>query len=238
MVSLLTYTHSKASDVHKAYFGRLNKYYPTLQHNYVTCNELIDGSVGFHGKCIVYDDSSSYSEQMINALRQIETDYVIYCQEDYILFNHVNTDLIESYVRLMDADDGIGFVRLLKSGVGVANIQYKDDLYYVGIKDNQYYFSTQATIWKRQVLISMFLRSMVKSIFDEVKNTPHLLDLGVYGLYSENVGSLVGGHYNSKAFPYIATAIVKGNWNVSEYREELNMLFREYSINPYERGIR
>lgn len=238
MVSLLTYTHSKAKDVHKAYFDRLKKYYPTLQHNYATCNELIDNSVGFVGNCIVYDDNSPYSEQMLNALRQIETDYVIYCQEDYILFNHVDADLIGSYVRLMDADDSIGFVRLIKSGVGISNIRYRDDLYYVGIKDNQYYFSTQATIWKRQVLINMFLRSKVKSIFDEINNTSHLLDLGIFGLYSENVGSLVGGHYNSKAFPYIATAIVKGNWNVSEYGEELNRVFREYNINPYERGIR
>jgi hypothetical protein len=38
-------------------------------------------------------------------------------------------------------------------------------------------------------------------------------------------------------FPYIATAINKGKWNMSEYRGELDILFEEYGINPFYRGI-
>ena len=44
-------------------------------------------------------------------------------------------------------------------------------------------------------------------------------------------------HCDSIVFPYIATAINKGKWNMSEYREELDKLFGEYNINPFERGI-
>ena len=43
-------------------------------------------------------------------------------------------------------------------------------------------------------------------------------------------------HYDSNIFPYIATAIVKGKWNYSEYKNELDILFNEYKINKYERG--
>jgi hypothetical protein len=38
-------------------------------------------------------------------------------------------------------------------------------------------------------------------------------------------------------FPYIATAINKGKWNMSEYSKELDFLFKEYNVNPFERGI-
>ena len=44
-------------------------------------------------------------------------------------------------------------------------------------------------------------------------------------------------HYDSLVFPYIATAINKGKWNMSEYSNELDKLFGEYNINPFERGI-
>ena len=38
-------------------------------------------------------------------------------------------------------------------------------------------------------------------------------------------------HHDSSTYPYIATAIVKGMWNVSEYPEELKEVFNEYSID-------
>ena len=44
-------------------------------------------------------------------------------------------------------------------------------------------------------------------------------------------------HYDSPVFPYIATAINKGKWNMTEYYKELDLLFKEYNINPFNRGI-
>jgi hypothetical protein len=44
-------------------------------------------------------------------------------------------------------------------------------------------------------------------------------------------------HYDSLVFPYIATAINKGKWNLNEYQQELNPMFEEYNINPFERGM-
>ena len=44
-------------------------------------------------------------------------------------------------------------------------------------------------------------------------------------------------HYDSLVFPYTATAINKGRWNMTEYQKELNDIFEEYDINPFDRGI-
>ena len=95
-ISLLTYTHTNTKDVHPMYFGELGKYFPSLKNNYVTCNEKID-----YANCIVYDDNETHGVQMINALKQIPTEYVIYAQEDYILFDYVKTDELQRLIEYM-----------------------------------------------------------------------------------------------------------------------------------------
>ena len=230
-LSLLTYTHTKTSDLHPAYFGRIKKYFPQLENLYVTCNEHI-----LYGKCIVYNDSDSHSVQMINVLNEISTDYVIYCQEDYILFDNVLIDDIQDYLSTMELDKDIPFVRLIVSGVGNGNVVYNNSLNYVDI-NLEYYFSTQATIWRKSVLVEMFEKSQIDTIFNEPLNSPFLKEITQKGLFSTKVGNQVGGHFNSKVFPYIATAVVKGKWNLTEYQPELDLVFSEYNIMPFERGI-
>ena len=44
-------------------------------------------------------------------------------------------------------------------------------------------------------------------------------------------------HYDSEIVPYIASALVKGKWNMSEYSKELIPLIDKYNININERGI-
>lgn len=224
-LSLLTYTHSKCVDLHKPYFGRINKYFSSLKNNFVTCN--IPVSYANH---IPYDDNVSHSEQMINALNCLKTDFIIYSQEDYVLYDYVNIDKINEYINLMSKDTNIGFIRLIKSGVGDLFEIYNDDLWYVD-PNNEYFYSTQISIWRRDVLISMFKQSKVNSIFDEPMNSSFLKQMNINGLYTIKTGKQVGGHYNSLIYPYIATAKVKGKWNMSEYSNELNELFNEYKIN-------
>ena len=43
-------------------------------------------------------------------------------------------------------------------------------------------------------------------------------------------------HHDSSTFPHICTALVKGKWNLSEYKEELGPLLVEYGIDVNKRG--
>jgi hypothetical protein len=45
-------------------------------------------------------------------------------------------------------------------------------------------------------------------------------------------------HYDSCVFPYIATAIVKGKWNITDYPKEIREILEEYKIDPNIRGVR
>ena len=43
-------------------------------------------------------------------------------------------------------------------------------------------------------------------------------------------------HCDSEYYPFIATALFKGKWTISEYPEELKNLFAKYKIDPLIRG--
>ena len=44
-------------------------------------------------------------------------------------------------------------------------------------------------------------------------------------------------HCDSTIFPYISTAIVKGKWNETEYKNELTEIFNEFNIDKTIRGV-
>ena len=59
----------------------------------------------------------------------------------------------------------------------------------------------------------------------------------IRGLYTHNGEPKRGElHWDTSVYPYIATAIVKGKWNLSQYEKELGMLLRKYIIDPSDRG--
>jgi hypothetical protein len=224
-LTLLTYTHSKCVDLHEAYFGRIERFFPELKHNYITSNQHVD-----YGTCLVYDDNTSHSSQMLNILERITTDYVIYSQEDYVLFDKVKIGELEKAIKVLDTDPTIGFIRLIHSGLGTdSKRDYNADYSYID-KSSAYYYSTQVTVWRKTIMQQMFELSKVRSIFNEPDNSPFLRQLDISGLYEKKHGDQVGGHFNSYTYPYIATAKVKGEWNMQEYSNKLQTLFNEYSI--------
>jgi len=225
-ISLVTYTHSKCVDLHEAYFDRIKIFFPELQHNYVTSNQQID-----YGTCLVYNDTDSHSTQMLNILEVIPTDYLIYSQEDYILFDTVNVDELEKAIQVLNNDPKIGFIRLIHSGLGADPSKSYDNNYNYIDKSSEYYYSTQISLWRKATMQQMFEASKVKSIFNEPSNSPFLRQLDIDGLYEKKRGDGVGGHYNSYTYPYIATAKVKGKWNIQEYPKEIEKVILHYNIN-------
>jgi hypothetical protein len=230
-ISLLTYTHSKCTDLHLPYFDRIKKYFPELLHNYVTSNEYVN-----FGTYIPYKDNDTHSNQMINAIDSIPTEYLIYSQEDYILFDKVKIKDLYKAINILDVDPKIGFIRLIQSGLGDnRDNEYNEDYNYID-KSSIYYYSTQITLWRKTVMKQMFELSKVKSIFDEPYNSHHLRALNIHGIYDKKRGESVGGHYNSFIYPYIATAKVKGNWNIQEYANQIKDIFMEYNIKANNNG--
>ena len=150
--------------------------------------------------------------------------------EDMILFDKINYELLEKYVGYVN-NDLVESIKLILAGdrFDISTID-------TSLVTNEYSkFSVQPTItskkvfrahidvlpplniWQFEEAVVSFGRDFMVRIGGEKKR----------GLY----------HYDSLIFPYIATAINKGKWNLIEYQEELNPMFEEYGINPFERGM-
>ncbi len=96
-------------------------------------------------------------------------------------------------------------------------------------------FSIQPTLIKLKNFVSLLESTQPLNIWDFELAVPaegkhYMVRLGderKRGMY----------HCDSIIYPYIATAIIKGKWNYGEYMKELDELFNEYGIVPFERGI-
>lgn len=239
-LTLCTYTHTNCNDLHQVYLDRIKKYFKNI-NNVVFCNNNT-----IHENTIIYNNNSLFYEQMIFCLSAIETEYIIYSQEDYILYDYVKINVIKEFINTMEKDESISFIRLIKSGINIEDElnEYNNDLFIINPVNNNYYYSSQATIWRKNVLEKMFKLSKPQSIRDEQQNSTNLVIAELFnhqkmkGLCSYMNGKKVGlNHYNSCIYPYIATAIVNGKWNYSEYKIELDKIFYEYKIDKNIRGF-
>ena len=231
-LTVLTYTHSNCSDVHQMYLDSYETYFDGVKHVVLVNSPINDNRITE----VIYDDNSDYYEQMLLGISKIDTDYIIYSQEDCNLYDLVDKNLITKYIDLLNNDKDIMFLRLIKSGLLGTEKDYNDEFVIID-SDNQYYFSCQITIWRKSVLEETLKLSKPKFISEEPKNSPYLKSLNGLGLCTKIVGEKVGGHYNSLIYPYIAVAILRGRWNFTEYEDKLEILINKYNIDKNKRGI-
>lgn len=235
-IAIITYTHSNCKDIWHAYFDRLDRYIPNTK-SYVFSNVFCE-EYEKH-KFICYDDNLPYSKEYANCLRQIEEEYVIYMQEDFILYSQVNLHVLMDYLKRLQSDSDISYIRLLRCG-DVTKINHSENLYYIspnGRSNNSINsFSMQPTIWRKSDLIKLYELTNRNRFGEHFDYTKSMNQLNMNGLYHYANEPRRGGHFDSNVFPYIATAVVRGKWNVGEYPSELKDLFKEYKISFSKRG--
>ena len=237
-ISILTYTTSRYSDVWDLHFGQLTCHAPQIK-SYAFSDEK-SKEIWNHKnhQLVLYCDSDPYWKQYTDCLNSVVEDYVIYSQEDFILFSDVDYSHLEKYRKFLSETD-YDYVRLIRCGYSTPlNRPVKDDIYEVDMRTNDA-FSMQATLWKK---------SSIRKLYEHVKSEKWLesdawnsgsRQVGIKGTFIYNGERKIGAfHYDSKVYPYVCTAINRGLWNVDQYPEVMSNLFRKYSIDPSVRGIR
>ena len=232
-ITLLTYTNTKVEDLHEAYFSRIKKFFPDLEKKITLCNQQLT-----YTPTVVYsDEQHTYPQQICNALNNIDTEYVLYSQEDYLLYDYVDTRELQRILDYMNANKRIGFVRLIQNSI--LNTQPVNEFLVEMSSDILFYFSTQATIWRKDIFRELFLTTNTKLLRDEAENSSFLKALKTRGCCTTFSGERVNDyHYKSIIYPYICTGLVNGAWNCSEYSTELEAVFKEYNIDRTIRGTR
>ena len=234
----LTYSHSDYSDLWDMYFYQNIKYFPVnrIKHFFAT---NIDYSKSYEGvEKIKYDQKQSYPKRLLECINKLKDyDYIFFDHEDMILFNTPEYSELEKYYQYMKSA-GIDHIRMIKGGeCEFESIDSLKTLFKLN-NNSKWLFSIQPGFWKRETLINILEANKNLNIWDfEVKSQKIVRKMKLKFYFSHNDGAKRGmHHYDNSIYPYIATAITKGRWNMKEYEAELNILFKIYSINVNERG--
>tara|TARA_R110000851_G_scaffold34190_1_gene90982 strand:- start:800 stop:1537 length:738 start_codon:yes stop_codon:yes gene_type:complete len=240
-VRLTTWSHSSYSDIWPMYFGQLKKCAPFLKQSLFV--EKPTNKVPPECTEILNNENDAYYRRFLDSLEEVEEAYMIYMQEDFVLYNKIDiTDLQK--IKDFLSDSPYSFVRLMKSGVEGGE-KLSNDLNIFEIPNNcPYIFACNATMWKKKDFIKLydFFRP-VNILNAELYGSHACRNLNMKGCYVYNNEPKRGNlHYDSNVFPYMSSALHGGSygkparWLTSHYENELNILFEEYNIDPSIRG--
>jgi len=224
---IVVYTHTDMKDIWPMFFGQLKKYISNTKV-YVAINQN-DSYLSDYIQ-ILYDDNKKYTERWKQILPQISEEIILFLHEDMILFNSIKVDYIKKYYNYIKNNEA-NSIKLILAGDTFSESSIDSTLVY-----NDYSkFSIQPTIVTKEFFLTTLNSVGQLNIWEfEQAVSPNGRDYMVR-IGSEKKRGLY--HYDSLVFPYIATAINKGKWNLIEYEDVLNPLFEEYNINPFERGM-
>ena len=184
----------------------------------------------------VYDENTPYYTHWLTALNSIESEYFIYNQEDFILYDDVNVERLNEYKNVLEANPKYSFIRLLKSGKNLGEQRIHRDLYETTLTSYPLY-SMQATLWRKDRFVELYSLTKQDKWFECEAYETACEELNIEGLYHYSGESSRGGHFDSNVYPYTATAVVRGMWNFREYEKELQPLLEAHQIDYNIRGI-
>jgi hypothetical protein len=231
-VVLIIDTNSNYSDVWNPCFARLEKYAPGIKkYAFTDTNKGIPDDI----TPVIYDNDESYRNQFLSCIKQVKEKYIIYTSEDYILYDHIQQPIIEEISRILDETE-YSFCKFIKGPEKTSHL--KENIYIIDPSDPNF-FAQQASIWDTRDFEKIFETAPSENtrMEHEPQGSDICRQLGFNGLqYFSNTAKRGVFHYDSEIYPCIATAVVKGLWNLGEYPTEMAEVIREFKIDCRIRG--
>jgi hypothetical protein len=227
----VAYTNSNCSDLWNVFQEQTKKH--SSIPLYMISDKEVD-NVNLSG-LFVYKNEDPYYKVWVDALSRFNSEYFIYLQEDFFLYDDVNQNKINEYLEFLKNNPEYSFVRLIKSGQ-LGDKKLSDTLYEIE-PSNPFIFAMQATIWRTSDYIRL-MESVKEDKWLETSKYMYTMNhMGMKGAYHyDNEPKRGGNHYDTNVYPYIATALVKGRWIMSEYSKELGSILYENNIDLNKRG--
>lgn len=239
--AIVMYSHSDYSDVWPIFIGQTDKYFKDAKKYIFT--DSSSECVPHNWQVVLYDADSSYDRRVQSCLEQVSEEYVIFHHEDMPLYEKPRYDLLDAYRGILENEsDKVSYIKLIKGGLFTEEHPHQrfkpyKDLYMIP-HDPNFIFAVQPSMWRTEDLLTVYSETDIDHIHEfETMASQVCKQLDIFGLYcyhGENKRGIF--HWDSSVYPYIATAIVKGKWNISEYEDELSALLQEYEISAENRG--
>lgn len=158
--SILVDTCDAYSDCWDPFFNLFSKYWPDCDADIYLNTEYKDYSYqGLNIKCTKICQvhgcnpkvRQTWSQCLLWALEMIDTDIVLFMQEDFFLYAPVDNSAVLKYVQMMNDNDKIHCLHLTpyldgdKDGTGIPNIDFVDRKY-------AYRVDCQSALWRNSVM--------------------------------------------------------------------------------------
>jgi hypothetical protein len=246
MIPLVINSHSSTIDLWDMFFDNIEKYFPEINKIYM-CTDTTNYKFSDKVVQLNYDKYDNYRDQFYYCIGQVEEEFCLYMNEDYILYDRVLADQLQQIVEIVKEDQDVSFVRMMRGPEEISDRTRYQNWNYLYELDNsdQNFYSMTATIWKTRHKEKIYKLSGPMGIADKgilpmFESNAHKIckQLDMRGLVYYSGDKKRGMyHYDSTIFPHIASALVKGKWNLREYNRELFPLLSQYKIDVNKRGI-
>ncbi len=227
-MKLLLYTHSDYNWVWKFWHQQTDKFLNNFEK---IC--LINSNSNFREDyiSIKYNDSKTYKNRVLSCLDKLDNDeIVIFLHEDMFLYNKPRFNIINEFYELIK-NDKCHSIKLIRAFENLEKSSLHKNLL---INPSKQLFSIQPTILKIKTLKTIFTNTPGENIWEFESNTTieHLKDFKSFCSFDASLDFKRGKfHYDSSVFPYICTAVIKGEWNFKEYKKELYEIFYNKKFN-------
>lgn len=244
----VVYSHSDYADVWPAYFSQNAKHFKIPGSKFLFINKKME-NVPSEYEQVIYDEKLSYPERLafcLEVIRQKGFEVCLYEHEDMILYSDVDSERLKIAInQVFQPNHGIIFkkgfdcIKLIRAGSTISFRTFAHSFIHWMLPMSRWLFAVQPSIWKVDSFISLLGHHTGHSIWElEVKAQKTVRKLGLRFAYAHFRGTKRGKHHwDNSIYPYIATAIVKGKWNFSEYPEILPEILKQNNINSDLRGI-
>lgn len=163
---------------------------------------------------------ATWSQCLKWALEQVDTEVLLYMQEDYFLKDTVKNDIVEKYVSLMRESKEIDCIHLTDQAVIADSKSNYENLDKV-VNKQKYRVSCQAALWKKSEMIDIVRVYENAWEFEEFGSMRSGISQGNYYVVNSSFVQL----NRFEIIPYIFTGIVQGRW-----KEETVSLFEKHNI--------
>ena len=221
-IPILIYSHSSYSDTWPLILGQFEKYFKQPKI-YIFTDE---DPVGLKHKTIFYKNDQTYNERMVHCLEQLDVETFLFTHEDMPLYDTPNYLKLDQYIEHIE-NNKVDSIKLIFGGWHNKSQTCRFDESLSRNKLTR--FSIQPTIIKKKTLISILKRYSSSNLW-KLERRISKSWFHPYKEFACNIkGEKHGNHFDCLIYPYIATAIVKGNWNFNEY-SQLRGLLDDYRI--------
>ena len=245
-VARVLYTHTDYSDCWLMYFEQINKYSDIFEKKYVFVN-AIDSRIPSSYEQIVYDERESYTNRLLSCVEKLSVSHIFFEHEDMIILSSPEVSQIKIFAEMLKRTS---FDNFRRSKFDVIKLVNGGKYYSTKVNSKQtkflrrisrlspWIFSIQPSLWSTSSLISLLRLHQNRSIWEfEIEAQRSMRKFKFRSaILVEPTAKKGTSHFESNIYPYVATAVVKGKWNLLEYEIELTRLADEYGIDLRIRG--